>query len=153
MTGPRVFADWAEFEKESGTHLGHSPWMTVTQDRINAFADATDDRQWIHVDTERAAEGPFGSTIAHGYLTLSLLSRLMFDVFTIERMSMAVNYGLDRVRFVSAVPVDSRIRAGVEFVEYREVALGNLVTLRFTVEIEGSDRAACIADSLALMVP
>jgi acyl dehydratase len=153
MAAPRVFADWTEFEKEVGTTLGHSEWLEITQERIDAFADATDDHQWIHTDPERAAGGPFGGTIAHGYLTLALLPRFMFDVFTIERLSMAVNYGLDRVRFPAPVPVGSRIRGSIDFVEYREAKMGNLVTLRFTVEIEGTDRAACIADSLGLMVP
>jgi acyl dehydratase len=147
------FANWEEFAGASGTLIGYSPWLKVTQERVNLFADATDDHQWIHVDPERASSGPFGSPIAHGYLTLSLLPRFMNDTFVVHNLTMAVNYGLDKVRFPAPVPVGSRVRARIDFLEHREAKLGFLVALRFTVELEGTDKVACVADSLAIMVP
>lgn len=135
-----------EITKLAGRDLGHTSWKEITQDRVNTFADATDDHQWIHVDTERAEEGPFGGTIAHGYLTLSLLIPLFGELLDIRGVSMSVNYGLEKVRFPHPVPVGSKIRLKGMVVSVDEVA-GNGVqmTLDFTVEIDGIDKPACIA--------
>ncbi|WP_146361495.1 MaoC family dehydratase [Arthrobacter yangruifuii] len=129
-----------------------SEWVLIDQDRINRFADATDDHQWIHVDPERAARGPFGGTIAHGYLSLSLLPALASGRFRVEGMVMGVNYGLDRVRFPDPVPVDSRIRARSEIVSVQNVPQGVLLKLLVTIEIEGVGKPAAVAESLSLYV-
>jgi acyl dehydratase len=131
-----------------GRHLGHSSWREITQDQVNRFADATGDHQWIHVDVERAEAGPFGGTIAHGFLTLSLLPEMMFEIFAVEGVRMAVNYGLNRVRFVTPVRVGSRLRAGAELTAVEEVKGGVQATVTVTFEIEGVDRPACVAESL-----
>src|SRR5689334_794307 len=110
----RVFANLAELATAKGEHLGYSDWHTVTQEQIDQFADATGDHQWIHVDTEKAAAGPFGTTIAHGYLTLSLLPVLLKDVYRVDGIRMGINYGSNKIRYPATVPVGSRIRAGVE---------------------------------------
>ncbi|WP_026412597.1 MaoC family dehydratase [Actinomadura oligospora] len=150
----RRFASVDEFTAAKGEHLGYSPWRTVEQKQIDLFAEATDDRQWIHVDPERAAkEGPFGSTIAHGFLTLSLVSALVPEIFQIEGLSMAVNVGLNRVRFPAPVRVDSRIRGGAELVDIKNSPAGRLATIKVTVEVEGERRAACVAETLSLFVP
>lgn len=128
--------------------LGPSEWFEITQDRIDRFAKATDDFQWIHVDAERAANGPFGSTIAHGYLTLSLVPKLVREYYTIEGAAMTVNYGLNRVRFVSPVPVGSRLRARSSIVEVTDVSDAVQVTLRTTIELEGAERPACVVDGV-----
>lgn len=125
-------------------------WFTIDQDRIGAFADATEDRQWIHVDEELAAAGPFGSTIAHGFLTLSLIPRLTDGLFEVGEARMSVNYGSDRVRFLQPVPSGSRVRAAIEVVSADESPQGWRVTQRTTVEIEGTDRPALVADLIAL---
>ena len=109
-----VFEGLDQIEAAIGTHIGYSNWMEITQERIDAFAEATGDHQWIHVDPVRAAEGPYGTTIAHGYLTLSLLPELGAEILDIRGFSMMINYGLEKVRFPAAVPVGSRIRAGIE---------------------------------------
>jgi acyl dehydratase len=131
-----------------GTDLGVSQWLTIDQARIDKFADATGDHQWIHVDPERAATGPFGATIAHGYLTMSLSSRFLPELLTVERTSMGLNYGVDRVRFPAPVRVGSRVRARGEITAAEEVKGGVQVTVRVTVEIEGSERPACVIDAL-----
>jgi acyl dehydratase len=130
----------------SGTDLGHSDWMEVTQDRIDTFADATDDHQWIHVDPDRAAEGPFGATIAHGYLTLSLIIPLYKQLLSVHDTKMGVNYGLDKVRFPAPVKVGSKIRMAARLDEVVDVA-GDGVELRLdcAIEIEGSDKPAVVA--------
>ena len=120
----RVFSDLDTYIAAAGEHLGHGEWRTVTQDQVDLFADATDDHQWIHVDAGRAAEGPFGGTIAHGYLTLALLPSFMREIYRIDGLAMGVNYGLDRVRFPSPVRVGARIRAGVELLSVRRVPAG-----------------------------
>ncbi len=148
----RTFASLDEFIAAKGEDLGHSEWHEITQEQVNAFADATGDHQWIHVDAERAAGGPFGTTIAHGYLTLSLLPVFMTETFRIENLTMGINYGLDRVRFPAPVPVGSKIRARAALTEVRQTERGVLATIRITVEVEGQARAACIADSLSLFV-
>ncbi|MEV5573375.1 MaoC family dehydratase [Spirillospora sp. NPDC052269] len=150
----RRFASVDEFTAAKGEHLGHSPWRTVEQKQIDLFAEATDDRQWIHVDPERAAaEGPFGSTIAHGFLTLSLVSALVPEIFQIEGLSMAVNVGLNRVRFPAPVRVGSKICGGAELVDIKNSPAGRLATIKVTVEVEGERRAACVAETLSLFVP
>lgn len=149
----KTFNGIDELREAIGTHLGHSPWHTVTQEQIDLFAEATGDHQWIHVDPARAAQGPFGSTIAHGYLTLSLIPKLMWEVYTVEGLRMGVNYGSDKVRFPAPVPVDSQIRVGVELLSLAPGAGGELLKSRLTVEIRGSEKPACIMESLSVLVP
>ncbi len=129
-----------------GRELGPSDWLHVTQERIDTFADATDDHQWIHVDAERAASGPFGGTIAHGYLTLALLIPLMTELLEVSGVRMSINYGLDKVRFPAPVPVGTKIRLNGKVAEVEDVkGNGVQITIDFTVEIEGSDKPACVA--------
>ncbi|MFB7892942.1 MaoC family dehydratase [Microbacterium sp. NPDC056044] len=128
-------------------------WFAIDQQRIQAFADATEDWQWIHLDAERAATGPFGATIAHGYLTLSLLPRLTQGLLAVDGTAMVVNYGLDKVRFLQPVVVDSRVRAVTEVTSTESTPQGYRVGLRTTVELEGSTRPALVADTVALFVP
>ncbi|WP_433522075.1 MaoC family dehydratase [Nocardia pseudovaccinii] len=149
----KVFNGIGELEQAVGTHLGYSEWHTVTQEQIDLFAEATGDRQWIHVDPERAAQGPFGTTIAHGYLTLSLLPQLVWQVYRVEGVQMGINYGSNKVRFPSPVPSGSRVRAGVELVQLEPTKAGVQVTARVTIEREGSDKPACIAEALSVLVP
>lgn len=129
----------------SGSSLGRTAWMTVTQDRIDTFADATDDHQWIHCDPARAAEGPFGSTIAHGYLTLSLLVPLIEEVLVIEGKTTSINYGLEKVRFPAPVPVGARIRLVATMAEATPIDAGVQVLVDCVVERDGSDRPVCVA--------
>ncbi len=149
----RVFGSLDEFVAAKGEHLGYSDWHEVTQEQVDKFADATGDHQWIHVDAERAAQGPFGATIAHGYLTLALLPVLVSEIFRIDGLTMGVNYGLDKVRFPSPVRTGSRIRAGATLSEIRDSHLGQLCSARVLVEVDGQKRAACVADTLSLYVP
>ena len=137
----------------AGTHLGLSDWHTITQEQVNLFADATGDHQWIHVDPQRAAEGPFGTTIAHGYLTLSLVPLFVGEVYTVEGVAMAVNYGCNRVRFPAPVPVGSRLRGSVTLDSVTPGAMGFTVTATVTVEVEGGAKPACVAETLAVVVP
>ncbi|MFJ3673520.1 MaoC family dehydratase [Streptomyces sp. NPDC090106] len=149
MTALRTVTNLDEIVALAGTDLGRTGWQAITQERVNTFADATGDHQWIHTDPERAAAGPFGGTISHGYLTLSLIIPLFNELLAIEGTSMSINYGLDKVRFPSPVHVGSRIRlhGAVESVE--EVR-GNGVEMRiaFTVEVEGTDKPACVAQAV-----
>ncbi|GAA3518302.1 MaoC family dehydratase [Dietzia aurantiaca] len=151
-TAPRVFEGIAGIEAAIGEHVGYSSWMEVTQERVDAFADATGDHQWIHVDPVRAAEGPYGATIAHGYLTLSLVPLLGAEVMEIRGFGMMINYGLDKVRFPAAVPVGSRIRAGIELTSLQRKSSGVQLNSLVTVEIDGSDRPALVAETVRLMV-
>lgn len=128
-----------------GEDLGESDWVEITQERINTFADATDDHQWIHCDLDRAAAGPFGTTIAHGYLTLSLVIPMLEQVLTIENKTTSINYGLEKVRFTAPVPVGSRIRLKTSMLAASEVPSGVQVTLNCVIEIEGQERPACVA--------
>jgi acyl dehydratase len=138
-----------EIKALAGRDLGHSSWIEISQERVNAFADATGDHQWIHVDTERAAAGPFGGTIAHGYLTLSLVIPLFGELLTIEGIRMGINYGLDKVRFPSPVPVGARIRLAARVASVDEVANGGVqLALDFTVEIDGAEKPACVARAI-----
>ncbi|AEY91208.1 MULTISPECIES: MaoC family dehydratase [Streptomyces] len=148
----RSFASLDEFSAAVGEHLGHSEWLRVTQEQVDQFAGATGDSQWIHTDPERAATGPFGGTILHGYLTLALLPAMMRAIFDIEKVQLGVNFGLDKVRFPRPVPVGSRVRGGAKLTGVRETPAGHLAAVRMTVEVEGEPRAACVADTLSLFV-
>ena len=148
----RILNDRDEIAASTGTELGVSHWIEINQDRIDMFADATGDRQWIHVDPERAAEGPFGATIAHGYLTLSLLPFLGAQVFAFAGDRARVNYGLNRVRFMAPVRVGSKVRLRVEVLEVQDIEKGQQVTLQHTVEIEGGEKPACIAETVTLLM-
>jgi len=135
-----------EIKALAGKDLGHGDWLEITQDRVDTFADATDDHQWIHVDAEKAADGPFGGTIAHGYLTLSLVIPLFNDLLAIRGVKMSINYGLEKVRFPSPVKVGARIRLAASVAEVTDVpGDGVQMVCDFTVEIEGSDKPACVA--------
>jgi len=134
-----------------GRELGPSSWLEVTQDRIDAFADATDDHQWIHVDVERATTGPFGGTVAHGYLTLSLVVTMLRDVMPLPGTA-TLNYGVDRVRFPAPLPSGSRIRGRFVVEAVEEKPRGTLVRLAATVELEQGEKPVCVADLLLLVV-
>jgi acyl dehydratase len=136
-----------------GQHLGYSQWLEIDQQRINLFADATGDHQWIHVDPERAAQGPFGKTIAHGYLTLSLANLFLPEILEVQNVSMGVNYGCEKVRFPAPVPVGSRVRGGGELISAEEVKGGVQAVVRMTIEIEGGDRPACVIDTISRFYP
>jgi acyl dehydratase len=129
-----------------GQHLGYSDWHEVTQDQVNRFADATLDHQWIHVDPERAKSGPFGGPIAHGYLTLSLGPHLLGQVFQVDGTKMGVNYGLNKVRFPSPVPVGSKLRVGATLADVEDLAGGAQVVVNLSFEVEGQQKPACVAE-------
>jgi acyl dehydratase len=148
----RTFSDLAEFAAAVGEHLGESDWHTVTQDQVQQFADATGDHQWIHLDQDKAAQGPFGATIAHGFLTLSLISMFAPQVYRIEGASMVINYGLNKVRFPQPVKVGSRIRAGAELTEVTDVPGGKQAVVRWTITIEGEEKPACVAESVSRLI-
>jgi acyl dehydratase len=148
---PRVFDNLDAFKAAAGEELGTSDWLTVTQDQINTFADATGDRQWIHVDPERAASGPFGGTIAHGYLTLSLLPVFAEQIYSIEGLAFGMNYGANKVRFPAPVPVDSRLRATATLLETKDIPIGTQGIVSFVVEREGADKPVCIAEVVYVM--
>jgi acyl dehydratase len=149
----KVFHGIDELEKSVGDHLGYSDWHTVTQEQVDLFAEATGDHQWIHVDQGRAAQGPFGVTIAHGYLTLSLVPMLVAQIYRVEGLTMGVNYGANKVRFPSPVPVGSRLRAGVELVSLVPGGPGYQCTARVTIQTEDGDKPACVAETVAVLVP
>ncbi|MCL6671017.1 MULTISPECIES: MaoC family dehydratase [Streptomyces] len=138
-----------ELKKLAGSDLGTSEWIEVTQERIDTFADATGDHQWIHVDPERAAEGPFGAPIAHGYLTLSLFIPLFTELLDVQGVTTKVNYGLNKVRFPSPVKVGSRIRLAARLAEVEEVPGGVQITVDGTIEIEGGSKPAAVLQSLS----
>jgi acyl dehydratase len=145
----KVFTDLGELIAGAGTELGPTEWLQITQDRVNLFADATEDHQWIHVDPERAADGPFGAPIAHGLLTLSLLPHFSHQLYRVEGIKLAVNYGYNKVRFVSPVKVGAKIRARGVVTDVATPAEGTAqVTVTITVEIEGSDKPAAVAESI-----
>ena len=148
-----IFEQPTDLLQAVGNHLGYSDWLEIDQQRINLFADATGDHQWIHVDPEKAAEGPFGKTIAHGYLTLSLANLFLPQIMEVRETSMGVNYGCEKVRFPAAVPVGSRVRGGGEVVSAEEVKGGVQVVVRMTIEIEGGDRPACVIDTISRFFP
>ncbi|WP_194824839.1 MaoC family dehydratase [Nocardia sp. XZ_19_231] len=143
------FADFDAVRAAVGTELGPSEWVTVDQRRIDLFAEATGDHQWIHVDAERAAAGTYGTTIAHGLLTLSLIVPMTQQIMSVSAAKVGINYGFDRVRFLTPVPVDSRIRAHLTLTEVTEVPGGVQIHRHVTVELENAPRPACVADSIA----
>jgi acyl dehydratase len=145
----KKFSGLDEFVASEGTQLGPTDWLEVTQDRVNLFADATDDHQWIHVDPERAANGPFGGTIAHGLLTLSLLPHLTHQMYTVDNVAMAINYGYNKVRFITPVRVGAKIRARAEISKVDKLDGAVQATVTTTVEIEGSEKPAAVAESIA----
>ncbi|RZK73529.1 MAG: MaoC family dehydratase [Rhodococcus sp. (in: high G+C Gram-positive bacteria)] len=149
----RVFQGIDDVESAVGEHLGHSDWLEITQERVNVFADATGDHQWIHVDPERAAQGPFGAPIAHGYLTLSLLPTLGAELMRVDGVKLVINYGLNKVRFPQPVKVGAKVRAGGEIVSFEHTKQGAQVVVKFTIEIEGADKPACVAETVRVLVP
>lgn len=148
----KTFHGLEDLRSAVGTHAGWSQWHLITQERVNAFGETTGDMQWIHTDPERAADGPFGRTIAHGFLSLSILPLLVNDVYRVEDVSLFVNYGMNRVRFPSPVPVGSSIRGGFEIVDLQTASMGEQLTMRMTVETDASDKPACVAELLSLVV-
>ena len=149
----REFADVEELKTAVGQVLGESPWMTVSQEMIDRFAEATGDFQWIHVDRERAKASAFGATIAHGFLTLSLVPRLLDQVYHVGKVAARLNYGCNKVRFTQPVPSGSRIRAQIRLADVEDTAKGVRITSEATVTLEGSDRPACIAELVAVVLP
>jgi acyl dehydratase len=145
----RTFEKISDLQPLVGQELGVSDWMTVTQEQINKFAEATGDHQWIHIDPERAKSGPFGTTIAHGFLTLSLLPEMTARAFRVTETRMGVNYGLNKVRFPAPVPAGSKLRGRFKLVEYVPLEGGAQMTVECTMEREGSDKPVCVAESLA----
>jgi acyl dehydratase len=150
----RIFSRVSDLTTATGEHLGLSDWVTVDQGMVEAFAETTGDRQWIHVDPRRAASGPYGRPVAHGYLLLSLLPMLAAQVYEVRGVAAAVNYGLDRVRFPAPVPVGSRIRAGVELVSTEPGSGGAThAVVRLTVWVDGGTRPACVAETVRRFLP
>ena len=147
-----TFQSADEIKAAAGKPLGTSDWLAIEQDRIDRFADASDDPQWIHVDVERAKQGPFGAPIAHGYLTLSLVNAFLPQLIQVPTASMGVNYGCNKVRFPAPVPVGSRVRGSGEITDVQDVAGGVQVVVRVTVEIEGGDKPACVAETVSRFI-
>jgi len=139
----------ADLREAAGKHLGYTEWEEMTQERVNQFADATNDHQFIHVDVERAKQTPFGGTIAHGYLSLSLMAYVIGELMHVSDAKMAVNYGLDRVRFPAPLPVGSQWRGGAEIMEVTEVPGGVQVKAKGTIEVQGQEKPVCVAETLA----
>jgi len=144
----KVFDSLDALRAAVGEHLGHSEWHTVTQEQVNAFADATGDHQWIHVDPQAAAHGPFGTTIAHGFLMLSLIPMLAASVSRVDGVRMGINYGLNKVRFPAALPTGSSIRAGVRLVSIEDIPGGVHIVNEVTIERDGGDKPCCVAESV-----
>jgi len=144
-----IFHSAEELRAAAGREAGPTDWITVEQSRVDEFADATDDHQWIHVEPARAASGPFGTTIAHGYLTLSLVNFFLPDLVRVEGAKMGVNYGTNKVRFPDAVKVGARIRGRAQVLEATDVPGGVQIVVRITIEIEGGERPACVADTIS----
>lgn len=148
MAEPRIFTSADELKAAVGEQLGYTDWLEIDQKRIDLFAEATGDHQWIHVDPQRAKQGPFGTTIAHGYLTLALLPVLTPQLLRVEGVTMAVNYGVNRVRFPAPLPVGSRIRATGVILGASRVSDGVQLTLSVTVTREGADKPVCVAETV-----
>ncbi len=148
----RVFTSFEELADAVGVELGTTDWLEVTQERVDAFADATGDHQWIHVDVERSKDGPFGGTIAHGYLTLSLIPQFGTQIMDLATPGAKLNYGVNKVRFPHPVPVGSRIRATATIQELTDIPAGKQMVMRYTVEIEGVDKPACVAETVVLLL-
>ncbi|MGD9960320.1 MaoC family dehydratase [Nocardioides sp.] len=149
----RAFTTLDEISAAVGEDLGTSDWLLVDQARVDAFAEATGDHQWIHVDVERSAAGPFGGTIAHGYLTLSLVPYLGSQVFELQTPGAKLNYGVNKVRFPTPLRVGSRIRAHVSVAGVTDLPMGKQMTLKYLIEIEGADKPACVAETVVLLLP
>ena len=147
-----VVNELAELTAAVGTDLGPTDWLVIDQARIDQFAQATNDHQWIHVDPQRAADGPYGGTIAHGLLTLSLLPHFMHQLYRVDNVAMAINYGFNKVRFITPVPVGSRLRALSKLTTVTEVSGGVQATLTTTIEVEGSDKPAAAVESIVRYV-
>jgi acyl dehydratase len=145
----RTFDSIAALAGAAGEHLGYSEWHTISQEQVSAFADATGDHQWIHIDPERAAAGPFGTTIAHGYLMLSLIPMLASEVYRVDGVRMGVNYGLNRVRFPAPLPTGSRVRAGIRLVSAEPIEGGVHLVGEVSVEREGGDKPCCVAETVS----
>lgn len=148
-----VFKTPHDLKAKEGEQLGVTDWLQVDQDRINLFADATGDHQWIHVDPEKAKDGPFGACIAHGYLTLSLVNYFLPQIIDVQGISMGVNVGLDKVRFPAVVPAGSKIRGVGELISVEEIKGAIQSIVRVTIEVEGGDRPACVADTISRYFP
>ncbi len=146
----RLFEDISELENMAGREIGVSGWHTLEQSQIQAFADATLDQQWIHTDPDRAAAGPFGATVAHGYLSLSMLPYLASQVYRVQGAAMIINYGLNKVRFPAPAKVNSRIRDRLTLVSVTGTANGRQLQFQHRIELEGSDKPACIAETVSL---
>jgi acyl dehydratase len=150
----KIFNDWSELAQLVGQEVAVSDWIPITQEQVNQFAEATGDHQWIHVDVERSKAGPFGAPIAHGFLTLSLLPKFFANAMDVRNAGMGVNYGLNKVRFTSPVPVGSRLRGRMTLLACQPVDKGGVqMTWQVTVEREGSDKPACVAESLTRRYP
>jgi acyl dehydratase len=149
----RVFENLEEFVAAKGEHLGYTDWIRITQEQVNTFADATGDHQWIHVDVEKAKSGPFEGTIAHGFMTLALIPQFGWQLYKVKNLTMGLNYGLNKVRFPAVVPVGVRLRAGGEVLDAKPGKQGTQVFMRITIEIEGGDKPACVAETVVLLVP
>ncbi|MGO4255768.1 MaoC family dehydratase [Marmoricola sp. RAF53] len=148
----RTFTTFDDLQAASGTEIGTTEWITIDQKRVNEFAHATGDHQWIHVDVERAKTGPFGGTIAHGYLTLSLVPWLGSLLFHLETPGAKLNYGINKVRFPNPVLVGSRIRSTVTFKEVVDIPAGKQLTVGHVIEIDGQDKPACVAETVVLLL-
>ncbi|HEY0773133.1 MAG TPA: MaoC family dehydratase [Nocardioidaceae bacterium] len=148
----RVFKTFDEVAAAAGEELGTSDWLVIDQDRVNAFADATGDHQWIHVDVDRAKDGPFAGTIAHGYLTLSMVPFFGSQIFRLETPGAKLNYGVNKVRFPNPVKVGSRVRCTASFGEVTELPTGKQLVIRYVIEIEGEDKPACVAETVVLLL-
>jgi acyl dehydratase len=148
----RTFSTVEEIESAVGEEIGTTEWVEMTQDRVDQFADATDDHQWIHVDRERAAQGPFGGTIAHGYLTLSLIPWFGSQLFALANPGAKLNYGVNKVRFPNPVKVGAKIRATAKVNAVTAMSAGHQLTMGFTIEIEGEDKPACVAETVVLLL-
>ncbi|HXH77093.1 MaoC family dehydratase [Nocardioides sp.] len=149
----RTFTTLDEVAGSANTDMGTTDWLVVDQERINLFADATGDHQWIHVDEQRAQEGPFGTTIAHGFLTVSLLPYFNVQSFQLETPGARLNYGLNKVRFPHPVPVGSRLRSHVSFGDVTDLPAGKQLIIKHTLEIEGVEKPACVAELVVLLLP
>lgn len=148
----QVFKGLDELATAAGTELGPTEWLEVDQERVNLFADATDDHQWIHVDPARASDGPFGGTIAHGLLTLSLLPRFMHELYRVDDVAMAINYGFDKVRFITPVPVGAKVRARSTISSVTTLDNAAQATVVTTVEVDGAQKPAAVIESIVRYV-
>jgi acyl dehydratase len=156
MTEPRPlrrFDDIAHLKTAQGEILGRSDWVTVTQEMIDRFAEATGDFQWIHVDRERAQASPFGTTLAHGFLTLSLIPQMVYRIYGVDRVAAGLNYGANKIRFTAPVPCGSRLRTTLRLLRVEDKPSGAQVFTEATVELEGSDRPACVAELIVVLLP